>query len=237
MKNSLSSIEVEINTVNLSMLQVDENIGGRQDQKYNGLRTKTLAVGLLMMVGCFVVGYFSATTTTTTAHTRGVSSPNGNSFHIYIPIPSQEFYSIHYPAISRSLNSCIFFFTKHNLTLTRSGKVNGMVSNLQHYPYVHITNNTPYATRYPYGVNVVYVGCSSDYVYEAIAPGGSWTASSRGVCLVYRIAAVLALPGLPDGFVCGRYKSSGTSYSQYSIIMDGDNTCCGRSSNEIQECL
>ena len=46
------------------MLQVDENIGGRQDQKNNGL-TKTLAVGLLMVVGCFVVGYFSAGTTAT----------------------------------------------------------------------------------------------------------------------------------------------------------------------------
>ena len=67
-----------------SMLHVDENIGDRHDQKNNGLRTKTMAVGLLMMVGCFVVGYFSATTTnnnTTTAHTR-VSSPNGNSRHI-----------------------------------------------------------------------------------------------------------------------------------------------------------
>ena len=55
------------------MLQVDANIGGRNDQKNNGRRTKTLAVGLLMDVGCFVVGYFSATTTTTattTAHTR-----------------------------------------------------------------------------------------------------------------------------------------------------------------------
>ena len=227
------------------MLQVDENIGGRQDQKYNGLRTKTLAVGLLMMVGCFVVGYFSATTTTTTAHTRGVSSPNGNSFHIYKPIPSEEFYSIHYPAISRSLNSCIFFFTKHNLTLIRSGKVNGMVSNLQHYPYVHITNNTPYATpasaprKWPFydddddpagptyvlhAVHVVYNGgyCADDYVYEAIAPGGSWTASSRGLCLVHFVSAILALPGFPDGFECGQYKSSGTSYSQYSIIMDGD---------------
>ena len=47
------------------MLQVDENIGGRQDQKNNGLRTKMLAVGLLMVVGCFVVGYFSAGTTAT----------------------------------------------------------------------------------------------------------------------------------------------------------------------------
>ena len=44
------------------MLQVDENIGGRQDQKNNRLRTKTLIVGLLMVVGCFAVGYFSAGT-------------------------------------------------------------------------------------------------------------------------------------------------------------------------------
>ena len=53
------------------MLQVDENIGGRQDQKNNSLRTKTLAVGLLM-VSCFAAGYFSTTTTTaaTTATTR-----------------------------------------------------------------------------------------------------------------------------------------------------------------------
>ena len=75
------------------MLEVDENIGGRQDQKNNGLRTKTLAVGLLMVVGCFVVGYFSATTTTTattTAHTR-VSSANGNSFQIYKTIHSQNY--------------------------------------------------------------------------------------------------------------------------------------------------
>ena len=49
----------------------------------------TLAVGLLMVVGCFAVGYFSATTTTTTttAHPR-VSLPNGNSRHIYKPFPS-----------------------------------------------------------------------------------------------------------------------------------------------------
>ena len=66
------------------MLQVDENIGGRQDQKSNGLRTKTLAVGLLMVLGCFAVGYFSATTTTTatttTAHTRvDMSTPSADA--------------------------------------------------------------------------------------------------------------------------------------------------------------
>ena len=71
------------------MLQVDENIGGRQDQKNNRLQTKTLAVGLLMLVGCFVVGYFSAGTTAT-AQTR-VPSSNGNSFQY------KKFYSIQYP--------------------------------------------------------------------------------------------------------------------------------------------
>merc|ERR1711865_131293 len=126
---------------------------------------------------------------------------------------------------------------EHHDALPSRPNVNGMVSNLQHYPYVHITNNTPYATRSGQprpdwsidddddGVNVVYEGCSNDYVYEAIAPGGSWTASSRGVCLVRIISAILALPGLPDGLTCGRYKSSGTSYSQYSIIMDGEDAC------------
>ena len=110
------------------MLQVDENIGGRQDQKNNGLRTKTLAVGLLMMVGCFIVGFFSATTTTTTttAHTR-VSSPNGNSCQIYKQIPSQtsfQFNSV--PTISLSINSCLSYFFKlrqsrwHGLQFTKS---------------------------------------------------------------------------------------------------------------------
>ena len=81
------------------MLQVDENIGGRQDQKNNDRRTKTLAVGLLMVVGCFVVGYFSAgtTATTATAHTRGVSSPNGNSFR-YTTNHSQHYIQfVQYP--------------------------------------------------------------------------------------------------------------------------------------------
>ena len=58
------------------MLQVDENIGGRQYQKYNGLRTKTLAVGLLMMVGCFVVGYLGATTTRASQELTTNNIPN-----------------------------------------------------------------------------------------------------------------------------------------------------------------
>ena len=103
------------------MLQIDENIGGRQDQKNNGLRTKTLAVGLLMMAGCFVVGYFGATTTTTTtAHTRNVSSPNGKSSQKQF-IRKILFKSV--STILRSINSCIFFFsntTCHSLAPAKS---------------------------------------------------------------------------------------------------------------------
>ena len=73
------------------MLHVDDNIGGRQDQKNNSLQTKTLIFGLLMVVGCFAAGYFSAGTTTATAHTR-VSSPNGNSCQIYKQMHSQIFF-------------------------------------------------------------------------------------------------------------------------------------------------
>ena len=94
------------------MLQVDENIGGRQDQKSYGLRTKTLAVGLLMVLGCFAVGYFSVTTTTiaTTAHTR-VSSPNGNSFPIY---NNKKYSQNSFQFFITHILTCVFFFSKHN---------------------------------------------------------------------------------------------------------------------------
>ena len=107
-----------------------------------------------------------------------------------------------------------------------------MVSNLQHYPYATITNKTPYATHQYLlkwsGVDVYYAStkiCSVDYINEGIASGGKWTASSRGVCLITIITAVIALPSLPDGLVCDSYQSSGTSYSQFAIIMDGDDAC------------
>ena len=203
------------------MLQVDENIGGRQDQKNNRLQTKTLAVGLLMLVGCFVVGYFSAGTTATAtnaAHTR-VSSPNGNSFQMYQWINRILFNSL--PTISRSLNSCIFFF-KHQ-PVTRFVKVGDMVSNLQHYPYVTITNKTPY-------VSVVYSSlkfCRNDSIDEVIAPGGTWTASSRGNCFFF---TSLTIPDVRNkrgtsALTCASYASSGTSYLIYSILMKGDDAC------------
>ena len=80
-----------------------------------------------------------------------------------------------------------------------------LVSNLQHYPYATITNKTPYATHQYLskwsGVDVYYAStkiCSVDYINEGIASGGKWTASSRGVCLITIITAVIALPSLPD---------------------------------------
>ena len=97
------------------MLQVDENIGGRQDQKNQNLRTKMLAVGLMMVLGCFAaMGYFSATTTTTATDTR-VSSPKGNSFQ-YKKNVFTKFYSIHYPQ-PHSPQIPASFFSKHNLSL------------------------------------------------------------------------------------------------------------------------
>ena len=72
--------------------------------------------------------------------------------------------------------------------------------------------------------------CSIDYVVDAIASGGSWMASSRGTCLVTNIYATLTIPDpdSPDGagiLECKHYHSSGTSFSQFSIIMDGDDAC------------
>ena len=95
------------------MLQVDENIGGRQDKKNNNSRqTKTLAGGLLLVLGCFAVGYFSVTTTTiaTTAHTR-VSSPNGNSFPIY---NNKKYSQNSFQFFITHILTCVFFFSKHN---------------------------------------------------------------------------------------------------------------------------
>ena len=176
------------------MLQIDENIGGRQDRKNNGLRTKTLAVGLLMMAGCFVVGYFGATTTTTTtAHPRGVSSPNGNFSTQKNHSQNSIQISIHNLTLHKFLH---LLFLKHNMSLTRSGKVNGMVSNLQQYTYgtvITITNNTPYATHV---VPHVEYGGFGQCVYPdgPIASGGTWTASMGGTCLVTRIFVILNDP-------------------------------------------
>ena len=109
-----------------------------------------------------------------------------------------------------------------------------------HYPYVKVTNKTPYDTlQYyglysNYGISVMYYACSPDSVLESVASGDTWTASSRGLCLVTNIYTTLTIPDsdYPGTLTCKEYHSSGTSYSQYSIIMDGEDACCVKSSHE-----
>ena len=134
-----------------------------------------------------------------------------------------------------------------------------MVSNLQHYPYVTITNKTPYDTfeandNWDHNhkhdgyrdlldtwVDYSTHACSADNA-GVIVSGDAWTASSRGACLVYRIHASLTVPDVrtkrgTSALTCASYASSGTSYSIFSIIMDGEDACCVLSSHEQpQEC-
>ena len=129
---------------------------------------------------------------------------------------------------------------------------------LQHYPYVAITNKTPYAVRDTARSSVQYLWCDEDLIAGGLAAGQTWTASSRGLCLVNRIYVTLTFPiparppwtadndffqnplynnGYgPSWGQCAPYDSSGTSFSIYSIIMKGDDECCVLSSNEIQKC-
>ena len=110
---------------------------------------------------------------------------------------------------------------------------------LQHYPYVQITNKTPYDCTKG---KVIYLGsgifCSTDtYAGDPnfLAPGGTWSASSRGTCLVTSIHATLLLPDGKDPLWC-QYGSTGTSFSEYSIIMKGEDACCVQSSNQSGVC-
>lgn len=111
---------------------------------------------------------------------------------------------------------------------------------LQHYPYVQITNKTPYDCTEG---NVRYLGsslfCSNDaYAGDPnfLAPGGTWSASSRGTCLVTYIHATLTLPDGKDTLWFIPYGSMGTSFSEFSIIMKGEDACCVQSSNQSGVC-
>ena len=84
-----------------------------------------------------------------------------------------------------------------------------------------ITNKTPYnVDRFRTAVD--YLGCASDHIGDdGLYAGQTWTASSRGLCLVNRIYVDLIRPDLPGGFLeCAPYTSTGTAYSIYSIRMD-----------------
>jgi hypothetical protein len=83
------------------------------------------------------------------------------------------------------------------------------------YPLVNIHNSTNYIARGT--VSYMSAFCSNDdYV---VTPNTTWTASSRGVCLVTGINANVQTPN--GTFVASPYDSSGTSYSTYAIISTG----------------
>ena len=76
--------------------------------------------------------------------------------------------------------------------------------------------------------------CSKEHIPEGIAPGDTWTSTSRGLCSVAAISAHLTLP---DGkkLSCAHFPSYGTSSSLFSIIMDGVDGCCVRNSQSTNK--
>ena len=98
-------------------------------------------------------------------------------------------------------------------------------------PPVKITNQTPYEA-YSGFVDYDALLCRND-VYS-VASGQTWTATSRGGCLVYDITANLVLsPNGGDQLEC-KMKTfyGGTSLSQFYIVMNGDDKCCVLNSND-----
>lgn len=86
------------------------------------------------------------------------------------------------------------------------------------YPPVSITNSTPFSA---FGeVNYASFLCSDDR-YNVAGNGSTWTASSRGVCLLTRITAIVRTPS--GDIAATPYTSSGTSYSEFVIIQTGPN--------------
>lgn len=80
------------------------------------------------------------------------------------------------------------------------------------YPLARITNNTPYPAAGQ--INYASYLCKNDQY--TVAPGQTWTATSRGVCLITWISAYLSLP---DGktIQATTYRSAGTTYSNFLI--------------------
>ena len=86
--------------------------------------------------------------------------------------------------------------------------------NVNHYPYAHIENSTSMHIKGK--VHYASTFCHDDnYV---IAPHSSWTASSRGVCLITKVEAT----NIDTGQSGDSYNSSGTSYSQFVVYQDSD---------------
>ncbi|WP_207890960.1 hypothetical protein [Hymenobacter edaphi] len=83
------------------------------------------------------------------------------------------------------------------------------------YPPVHITNSTPYAVS---GTVTYPTFFCSDDNYN-MSGNGQWTAGGRGVCLVTKITATVAVNN--QSIEAAPYTSSGTSYSQFAVIQTG----------------
>jgi hypothetical protein len=86
------------------------------------------------------------------------------------------------------------------------------------YPDVEITNSTNFIADGT--VHYMSIFCSNDD-YE-VTPNTTWTAGSRGSCLVTEIDAVVHTPN--GDIQASSYTSSGTSYSQFAVIQTGANS-------------
>ena len=153
-----------------------------------------------------------------------------------------------FPTISRSTNFCIFFFTKHNLSLTRSlrqSRWHGL--EFTRFParyYYYYKQDTVRFPRVFFGyVPAPYLShpvdpssCFPDYCPYFLDGGDTWTPNKREGCLVGGINAMLQ--GVSDGhsahnwIECTSYDGSGRTdmYPSFFILMKGDHACCVRSS-------
>lgn len=86
------------------------------------------------------------------------------------------------------------------------------------YPLVTIADSTNYIASGT--VSYASIFCSNDDY--TVTPNTTWSASSRGVCLVTQISATVKTPN--GDIVATPYTSSGTSYSQFAIIQTGPNS-------------
>ncbi|WP_197076351.1 hypothetical protein [Photobacterium iliopiscarium] len=102
------------------------------------------------------------------------------------------------------------------------------------YPLVAIVNSSNFVAH----GSVRYAACSSDQFL--IAPHTTWTAKTRGLCLLTKIEGHMTLAGNKEVKI-KEYKSSGTSYSQYVIIQTAPETfevtrrVCSSKNNDISE--
>jgi len=88
-----------------------------------------------------------------------------------------------------------------------------------HYPYADIHNTSPY----PIQAKVTYASlfCKDDIV--TINPYDTWTADSRGICLITKVTALMELD--QGDIDCVPYTSSGTSYSTFAVAFDDPLKC------------